>query len=131
MASDTGRKAAEKTSSSARKAGTTARSTAKKAKATAAGMARKTVGTARATRAARAGRVEDARQVAAEADVGGGMAERAIAEMEELHYLAEVNKRGLSVTALTKTLNDHWDNGWRLAHILEQRGNTVMIFEKR
>lgn len=110
-------------------------STAKAASArstrTAKKSASKAVGTARATKAARAGRVEDARQVAAEAQLGEGAAARAIAEADAMHYEAVVNKRGLSVSALTKTLNERWDNGWRLAHILEQRGNTVLVFEKR
>jgi hypothetical protein len=88
-------------------------------------------GTARATRAARAGLVEDAREIAAEADLGEGTASKAIAAAEALHYQVEVNKRGLSTTALTKVLNQRWDNGWRLAHMLEQRGNTVLVFEKR
>ena len=42
-----------------------------------------------------------------------------------------VNKRGLSVAALTKTLNERWENGWQLAHAFEQRGNTVLVFAKR
>lgn len=91
---------------------------------------KKAVASTRATRAAKAGMVEDARQIAAAADAEDAVAE-AISEAEEMHYQAEVNKRGLSVTALTKTLNARWANGWRLAHVLEQRGNTVMIYEKR
>ncbi len=92
--------------------------------------ARKAVAGARATRAAKAGRVEDARQIAAEADAEGVAAD-AIAEVEAMHYQVEVNKRGLSVTALTKTLNERWQHSWHLAHVHEQRGNTVLVFEKR
>jgi hypothetical protein len=91
---------------------------------------RKAVGGARAARAAKAGMVEDARQIADEAGAESAAAD-AIAEAEAMHYHVEVNKRGLSVTALTKTLNERWANGWRLAHVLEQRGNTVLVFEKR
>ena len=121
---------------SARKAGETVKGSAgqaKKGTAKAASKVKKTttkaVAGARATKAAKAGMVEDARQLAAEA--GPGVAAEAIAEVEAMHYQVEVNKRALSVTALTKTLNDRWENGWRLAHILEQRGNTVLVFEKR
>ncbi|MDQ4132641.1 MAG: hypothetical protein M3179_05400 [Actinomycetota bacterium] len=131
MTAETARKASTKTKSSARKATAKAGSAANKATTTARTSSRKAAGTAKATRAARAGRVKDAKKVVAEADLGDGMAERAISKMEERHYLVEVNKRGLSVTALTKTLNEQWDNGWRLAHILEQRGNTVLVYEKR
>lgn len=130
------RKAAGTAKQSAEKAATSASKAAKSAKAGTAQAARKVKGStkkavagARATRAAKAGLVEDAREIAAEAGSDG--AAEAIAEIEAMHYQVEVNKRGLSVTALTKTLNDRWDNGWRLAHILEQRGNTVLVFEKR
>ncbi len=93
--------------------------------------AKKAAGTAKATKAARAGRMVDAKRAAAEADVGDGVAACAIAKADALHYDVEVNKRGLSVKALTKTLNERWENGWRLAHLIEQRGNTVLVFEKR
>jgi hypothetical protein len=92
---------------------------------------KKATATAKATKAARAGLVEDARDVATGADLGEGVAAKAIAEAEALHYQVEVNKRALSVNSLTKVLNDRWDNGWKLAHMLEQRGNTVLVFEKR
>ena len=58
-------------------------------------------------------------------------AAKAVTREEPLHYDAVVNKRGLSVNALTKTLNARWEDGWRLAHVLEQRGNTVLVFERR
>ena len=74
--------------------------------------------------------VEEAREIATDAGPDGAAAD-AIAAVDAMQYQVEVNKRGLSVTALTKTLNERWENGWRLAHILEQRGNTVLVFEKR
>lgn len=70
------------------------------------GEARNTTRSAKAVRAARAGRVDEARELVEAADLDEGMATRAVAEAEERHYQAEGNKRGLSVTALTKTLND-------------------------
>lgn len=93
--------------------------------------ATKAAGTVRAAKAARQGRVRDARQMASEAQLGEGVADRAIAQAEALHYEVVVNKRGLSVSALTDTLNVRWENGWRVAHVFEQRGNTVVVFEKR
>ena len=113
-------KAAAKTTRTTAKAATTVKKSAKKA-----------TGTAKATRAAQSGRVVDAKRAAAEAALGDGMAAAAIAKANVQHYDVEVNKRGLSVKALTKTLNGRWDNGWRLAHLFEQRGNTVLVFEKR
>ena len=132
------KKAAKKTTAAAKGSGGKAATRAKSAAETvtrstrkAAGAAGKVPATARATRAARAGLVDEARDIAAEADLGEGVAAKAIAQAEELHYQVEVNKRGLSVANLTKVLNQRWDNGWRLAHMLEQRGNTVLVFEKR
>lgn len=113
-------KAAEGVTSTARKAGRTA----KKA-------AGKTTGTARAVRAARAGRVDEAREIVEDVGLDEGVAAKAVVEAEERHYQVEVNKRAVSVNGLTKALNERWENGWALAHILEQRGNTVLVFEKR
>jgi hypothetical protein len=136
-AADTARKVTRTAKKSTTKVAATAkgsaRSTADAAKESAAKVAKTTkraVGGARATRAAKAGMVEDARQVAADAGAHSSAAD-AIAEAEAMHYQVEVNKRGLSVKTLTKTLNARWDNGWRLAHMLEQRGNTVLVFETR
>ena len=129
--SDTARKTAETTKSASRKATTTAKSSAARAKKSATTSTRKATATVKATRAARAGLVEEAKEIAAEADLGEGRAEHAIAETEALHYDVEVNKRRLGVSGLTKTLNERWENGWRLGHVFEQRGNTVLVFEKR
>ncbi len=46
------------------------------------------------------------------------------------HYDAEVNRGDLDVGSLTKKLNKRHDEGWKLAHIFEQAGNTVMIWQK-
>ncbi len=127
--------AARRTTSTVKQSGRKATGTAKAATEKTARSTKKTVtkaaATAKATKAAREGRVEDARDVAVDADLSEGMAAKAIAEVDALHYQVEVNKRGLSVNALTNVLNQRWENGWRLAHLLEQRGNTVLVFEKR
>lgn len=114
-------------------AATTAKASTGKAASTVKKSAEKASGTAKSTKKARAGLVVNAKRAAAEAGLrdGDGMAATAIARAEAHHYEVEVNKRGLSVKALTKTLNERWDDGWRLAHLLEQRGNTVLVFEKR
>jgi hypothetical protein len=46
-------------------------------------------------------------------------------------YCVEVNKNDLNVGRMTAQLNSKWRDGWRLAHVLEQNGNTVMVFERR
>ena len=158
-AKDTTRKAKQATRKATRKAATTTKESTRRAAATAKesassaaesvgeaassakagtakaadkvkGSTKKAVAGARASRKAKAGLVGDARQIAVEGGAPGAAAD-AIAAAEAMHYQVEVNKRGLSVTALTKTLNERWENGWRLAHVLEQRGNTVLVFEKR
>lgn len=120
-----------KVKKSGRQATTTAKAAAGRAAKSTRTSTTKAAATAKTTKAAKAGLVEDARDIADDADLGQGTAAKAIAEAEELHYQVEVNKRGLSVNSLTKSLNQRWDNGWRLAHMVEQRGNTVLVFEKR
>ena len=131
----TAKKAAPKTTETvkeaARKGTSSAKAATERATKKTSGSTSKAAATVRATRAARAGQVKDAHEIAAGADLQEGMATSAIADAEALQYQVEVNKRGLSVGALTKVLNDRWANGWRLAHMLEQRGNTVLVFEKR
>ena len=128
---DSARKATQTAKEGAAKAAGKTKATTGKAAKAAKDSAAKAAATARAAKAAREARVQDARAIATEADLDEGAATKAIAELEAMHYLVEVNKRGLSVSALTTTLNERWENGWRLAHMLEQRGNTVLVFEKR
>jgi len=45
-------------------------------------------------------------------------------------YAAVVNKGNLNVNHLTATLNQRGGQGWRLAHIFEQHGNTVLVYER-
>ena len=116
---------------SAAKAATKTKAAPAKAAKAAKQSATRAAGTVRAAKAAKQGRVRDAAAIAAEVGLDDGVAAKAIAEAEALHYDVEVNKRGLSVSALTKTLNARWENGWRVLHIFEQRGNTVVVFEKR
>jgi hypothetical protein len=47
------------------------------------------------------------------------------------HYDCQVNRDELSMAWLKDTMNDRWDDGWRLAQIFEQAGNTVIIWERR
>ncbi len=47
------------------------------------------------------------------------------------HYEAEVNKGSINMAAFTRTLNDRWDRGWRLAHLYSHDDNTVMVWERR
>jgi hypothetical protein len=45
-------------------------------------------------------------------------------------YDTEVNKGSINMGHLARHLNDRQSKGWRLDHIFEQDGNTVLIFEK-
>ncbi len=124
-------KAAGDVRESVRKASDATASSAQGAAKATSTRVRRAAATVKATRAARAGLVKDARQVAEDADLQEGTAAEAIEKAEALHYDVVVNKRSMSVRALTRTLNDRWENGWSLAHVFEQRGNTVLVFEKR
>jgi len=46
-------------------------------------------------------------------------------------YEAVANKKSINMAVLTQQLNHRWERGWRLSHVYEQAGNSVMIFERR
>ena len=46
------------------------------------------------------------------------------------HYEATVNKGDINMRGLTDEMNDRFENGWRLAHVVEQSGNTLFIWER-
>ena len=45
------------------------------------------------------------------------------------HYVTEVNKGSIRMQTWASHLNDMYRDGYRLAHVLEQAGNTIMCFE--
>jgi hypothetical protein len=45
-------------------------------------------------------------------------------------YITEVNRGDLNMGSLERSLNDKHKDGYKLAHIFEQGGNTIMIFER-
>jgi len=45
-------------------------------------------------------------------------------------YSTELNKKSLNMTWFERTLNSKAAEGWRLAHVFEQDGNTVIVFER-
>lgn len=47
------------------------------------------------------------------------------------HYVTEVNKGSLNMGRWQGKLNEMHAAGYRLAHVLEQDGNTVQVFEHR
>lgn len=49
--------------------------------------------------------------------------------MTQQWYITEVNKGSISVKMLGPKLNQMRQNGYRLAHVFEQHGNTVLIYE--
>jgi uncharacterized protein DUF2510 len=46
------------------------------------------------------------------------------------HYIARVNTGRLDVERFTDSLNEWFASGYKLAHLMEQNGNTVMVFER-
>jgi hypothetical protein len=51
--------------------------------------------------------------------------------MADNHYDAEVNRGDLNVSSFARDLNKRYEDGWKLAHIFEQGGNTVVVWERR
>lgn len=47
------------------------------------------------------------------------------------HYDTSVNKGDLNMRSFTDDLNDRWNDGWKLAHVFEQGGNTIVVWERR
>lgn len=45
------------------------------------------------------------------------------------HYLTEVNRGSINMGRWQSNLNGMYQRGYRLAHVLEQDGNTVQVFE--
>lgn len=45
------------------------------------------------------------------------------------HYQTEVNKHDINMGRWEKKLNARYQGGYRLAHVFEQNGNTVMVWE--
>jgi hypothetical protein len=46
------------------------------------------------------------------------------------HYEAEVNKGSLNMGHMTREMNDRYEKGWKLAHIFEHGGDTILVWEK-
>jgi hypothetical protein len=45
-------------------------------------------------------------------------------------YEAEVNKGSINMNAFTNSLNERYANGYKPAHVLEQDGNTMVVWER-
>ncbi len=46
------------------------------------------------------------------------------------HYDATVNRGSINMGSFTKELNARYEDGWRLAFVFSQEGNTIMVWEK-
>jgi len=51
--------------------------------------------------------------------------------VKALQYLTEVNKGNINMNRWHGHLNDMHSKGYRLAHVFEQEGTTVQVFELR
>ena len=51
--------------------------------------------------------------------------------MADAHYDCEVNRGDLSMHWLMDTLNDRWNDGWRLRSVVEQTGKPFIVFKRR
>jgi hypothetical protein len=50
--------------------------------------------------------------------------------MYRYEYQTEVNKGSINMRSWSSDLSKKGADGWRLAHVFEQSGNTVMVFER-
>ena len=47
------------------------------------------------------------------------------------HYEVEVNKGDLNAGSMSRKMNDRYSDGWKVAHIFEENGNTVIVWERQ
>lgn len=79
------------------------------------------------------GFMEKARETAAQKQAAGEAGyvavQQALSACPGEHYVTEVNKGSIRMSTWQAHLNDMHRKGYRLAHVLEQDGNTVQVFE--
>jgi hypothetical protein len=46
-------------------------------------------------------------------------------------YMTDVNKNSINMRHWANKLNQLGAQGWRLMHVFEQDGNTVMVYERQ
>ncbi len=46
------------------------------------------------------------------------------------HYEVEVNREDLNAGAFEKAANERYENGYRIADVFQQGGNTVCVWER-
>lgn len=54
---------------------------------------------------------------------------RAACPNPKVHYVTEVNKGSINMGWWQRRLNAMYESGYGLAHVFEQDGNSVMVFE--
>jgi hypothetical protein len=72
---------------------------------------------------------EQAAQQQAADQAGRAAAREVLANCPGRHYVTEVNKGSIRMGTWQGHLNEMYTKGYRLAHVLEQDGNTVQVFE--
>ena len=63
--------------------------------------------------------------------VGAGAGSGMRAASGDDHYQAVVNKGSLNMGKFTTELNQRWRDGWELNQVIEQDGNTVVVYSRR
>jgi len=46
-------------------------------------------------------------------------------------YEIEVNEGSINMKHFTEVSNERWSNGYRMAHVYTQEGNTIVVWERR
>lgn len=50
--------------------------------------------------------------------------------MMRYQYDTQVNRGDINMRSLASDLNQRGEDGWRLAHVYSQGGNTILIYER-
>lgn len=82
-----------------------------------------------AAQQAAASRQESAAQQTAVREQSQQAARAVTAACPGKHYITDVNRGSINMNAWAGKLNQMYEQGYRLAHVLEQDGNTVQVYE--
>jgi hypothetical protein len=77
----------------------------------------------------RMGFMDDVRKINDDKAANAAAATAALEGCAGDHYVTEVNKGSINMRTWQAHLNDMHRRGYRLAHVFEQDGNTVQVFE--
>ena len=72
----------------------------------------------------------EAQQASAQATQNAATAAVGACPDSKQHFVTAVNKGSIRMQTWQSHLNEMYERGYRLAHVFEQEGNTVQVYER-